>query len=339
MTSPRRNRRVLVPAAEALEGILVEPGEERDPGEGRHERRQRAHFGRIVRPGNCRAHGFDGPSVGATTCPRSRRRPAETASRGSIPAMTAVPGRLRLTVLGCSTALPAPDAAAAGIPRRVRRHCHPPRRRAGCRQPARSSRGRARAGRGLHRAHARRPFPRPRRAPVPVPVGRSRVLAAARPSAAGWNQPARRAGLGDLRTSGLLRRRLRRRRVRPGRDLHRRSAEAPFRAGPPLRAGVGCLGRDARRGATGLHRGHGTQSVDGGIRPRRRRAPGRGDPQRRLGGRRRAGPPDGRGGDRPGTGRPGRVGTPCPLPAGSTARNWIACAPRQARGSGRPFLG
>ena len=29
--------------------------------------------------------------------------------------MTAVPGRLRLTVLGCSTALPAPDAAAAGF--------------------------------------------------------------------------------------------------------------------------------------------------------------------------------------------------------------------------------
>ena len=57
-----------------------------------------------------------------------------------MPPMTAVPGRLRLTVLGCSTALPAPRRCRGGIPRRVGRHCHPPRCRAGRRQPARSSR-------------------------------------------------------------------------------------------------------------------------------------------------------------------------------------------------------
>ena len=168
--------------------------------------------------------------------------------------MTAVPGRLRLTVLGCSTALPHPDAAGGGIPRRVRRDGHPPRCRSGCRQPPRSRRGpRELAGVVIGHMHAdhfldlaglRYLFPWAGRGSSP----------AARPSAARRTQPARRARLGDLGTSGLLRRRLRHRRVRPGRDPHRRAADDPLRAGPPLRAGVGYLGRGARRRAPGLHR-------------------------------------------------------------------------------------
>ena len=114
---------------------------------------------------------------------------------------------------------------------------------------------------------------------------------------------------------------------------------APFRAGPPLRAGVGCLGRDARRGATCLHRGHGTQStsmvefargadvllVEATLNDASEDDVERGHLTARRG-------------DRPGTGRRGRGGAPCPLPAGSTAGTGSPVRRGRARGSGRPFL-
>ena len=231
--------------------------------------------------------------------------------------MTAVPGRLRLTVLGCSTALPAPDAAAAGflvesddtailldvgqgVANRLGRV-------ADARELAGVVIGHMHADHFLDLAGLRYLFPWAGRGSSRLPVhlppgGTSRLdeLASAISERAGFFDDAYAVDEYD-----------------PSATMTIGPLQIRFAAGPPLRAGVGCLDRGARRGSAGLHRGYGTQSGDGRIRPRRRRAPGRGDPQRRLGGRRRAGSPDGRGGDRPGTGCPGRGRIPGPLPAGS----------------------
>ena len=165
-----------------------------------------------------------------------------------------VPGRLRLTVLGCSNALPHPDAPSAGflveweetailldagqgVADRLRRVADP-RRLAGV----------------VDRPHARRPLPRPGGPALSLPVGRRRGVAAPRPSPAGRPEPARRPRLGDLGTTRLLRRRLRHRRVLAGRCPPGRAADGPLRRGSPLRAGVGGRRRSARWRAPGLYR-------------------------------------------------------------------------------------
>ena len=326
MTSPRRNRRVRVPAATRSRASSSSPAKNGIRARDATSGASRAHHRRIVRPRTAARPWVRDAAVGATTASAvaaTARR--DRVSGRSMPPMTAVPGRLRLTVLGCSTALPAPGRCRVGIPRRVRRHCHPPRCRPGRRRPPRARRGPARAGGRRHRPHARRPFPRPRRrsatcsrgpvaGPSRLPVhlppgGRSRLdeLASAISERAGFFDDAYAVDEYD-----------------PAETLDDRAADGPLRAGPPLRAGVGRLGRGARRRAAGLHRRHGTERRDGRVR--------RAAPTCSWSRRPSTTPSD----DDAERGhltadeaidlaRDAQVGagTPRPLPAGSPRRNWM----------------
>ena len=134
------------------------------------------------RTGSADQHAGDGNRVEMPTH-HSDRAPIACA------AMTEPLGaRLRLTVLGCSTAAPHPGHADGRIPRRVGLDGDPARLRPGRDpEPAEGARP-ARSVRDRDRPHARRPLPRHRRPALPVPVGRavrpSRCRSTCRPAGA-----------------------------------------------------------------------------------------------------------------------------------------------------------
>ena len=110
----------------------------------------------------------------------SSRRPAARQLAVAMSDMTDGQGRLRLTVLGNSTAVPHPESAAAGYLVEWGEHGRPARRRPG-RHPVAAGPARPALARGRgHRPHARRSFARPGRAALPLPVGRAGHRSAAR---------------------------------------------------------------------------------------------------------------------------------------------------------------
>ena len=225
--------------------------------------------------------------------------------------------RLRLTVLGCSTAAPHPATPTAGFlvewgttasarPRAGRR----PRPPAGPRS--------ARPGGDRHRPHARRPLPRPRRPALPVPVGRAGARPAAVPPAARRSGPARRPGEGRLsERAGFF----------DAASSPRSTTRTAVEVGPlrralrprsPLRPAWGVVVEapdGARLGYTGdtgpsesvveAMRGVDLLLVEAAL----------GTFARRPGAR----PPDGRGGHRAGDGRRRAIDAPGPLRAGRRA--------------------
>ena len=189
-----------------------------------------------------------------------RRRPSRDGPRRplAMAAMTpTAPGRLRLTVLGCSTAAPHAGLAGRRVPRRLGRHDR------ACSTPARATVrrlqrlmdptqldalviGHMHADHYLDLVGLRYLFPWGEAAPRPLPVhlppgGRDRLdaLATRSPSGPGSSTPR------STRSSTT--------RTRP---LVDRAADDPVRPRPALRPGLGRGRRGARRQPPRLHRRH-----------------------------------------------------------------------------------
>ena len=227
ITSPRRNRRDAHAGGEPLERLGLEAREERDRPQCIQDRASDQHAGdgnRVEQPTH---HLISGPD--------------------SMPAMTDTLGaRLRLTVLGCSTAAPHPATPTAGylvewgstavlldcgqgVIRNLQKVLDP-------HDLSGIVIGHMHADHYLDIVGLRYLYPWGEPAPVPLP----------HPPAARRTRPARRALEGRQRAGRLLRCRLHRPRIRPGCRAPDRRAAAPVRARPPLRPGLGRGHRCAR---------------------------------------------------------------------------------------------
>ena len=215
-------------------------------------------------------------------CATARRRrptgatsPIATATMARVPADP--PGRLRLTVLGCSTAVPHSGWPAAGFLVEWGDDGAAARRRPGRRPPPPARARPARPGGRHRRPHARRPLPRPGRPALPVPVGRGRPTAPAGPPAArrpgaAWTRWPWRSRSGPASSTP------------PSRSTSTtrtgRCAVGPltvrFIRGRHYVPAWGLVGRGARRRPARLHRRHRTERRGGRLRPRRRPAARRG---------------------------------------------------------------
>ena len=172
------------PGGDPLEGGRIEPREERDPG----ERRDQWATGEHVRASYAPTDARPARCARCTRCPSDDIDGVASRLHGGPPsptisrAMTVdMPRRLRLTVLGCSTAVPHPASPASGYLVTWDTTVDPARRRPGRRQSPRPRDRPTWPRRRDRRPHARRPLHRPGRAcatcsrgaPRPTPDCRS----------------------------------------------------------------------------------------------------------------------------------------------------------------------
>ena len=182
MTSPRRNRREPHPGGDPLQGDRCRA--RRRTGSSRATTASWRSMG-IVAPSYATSPAA--PAMSAGRHPARRAAVALAVGAGRLRWRSHDPtsaGRLRLTVLGCSSAAAARRLAGGRVPRGLGRHDDHARCRPGHGPTAPAAHGPDRPRRAGHRAHARRPLPRRRRAALPVPVGRAGAATVARPPAA-----------------------------------------------------------------------------------------------------------------------------------------------------------